>query len=71
MDVIELAVVVRPGKPAAVGHLGTVVVSPPDGDGEMLVRFVLSRKMAKKMLRKQKVDKRSLKIHTERPNTSG
>lgn len=57
MDVVEIAVMARPGRPAAVGRLGTVVVSPPNADGEVLVRFTLSRRLAKKWLRKGEFDK--------------
>lgn len=43
MEVVKISVYVQPGKPAAVGHVGTVVVTPAK-DGEFLVEFTLRRK---------------------------
>lgn len=52
MDVTAIEVWAKPDKPAAVGHLGTVVLGPTNSDGEILVRFTFSRRLAKKWFRK-------------------
>lgn len=52
MDVVAIEVWAAPGRPAAVGHLGTVVLGATNSDGEILVKFTLSRRLAKKWFRK-------------------
>lgn len=44
MDCVALKTFAKFGKPTAVGHIGTVIVSPPNQDGEVLVEFTLRRK---------------------------
>lgn len=44
MDVVSIRTFATFGKPTAVGHLGTVILSPPNADGEILVEFTLRRK---------------------------
>lgn len=44
MDVVSVKTYARFGKPAAVGKIGTVIVHPPNGDGEILLEFTLRRK---------------------------
>lgn len=44
MECVSITVFATPGQPAAVGHLGTVFVSPPNADGEIKLEFTLRRK---------------------------
>lgn len=67
MEVVKISVYVQPGKPAAVGHVGTVVVTPAK-DGEFLVEFTLRRKGARRLGLSciPKLDKRKRKRNTDR-----
>lgn len=50
MDVIEINVWAKPGKPAAVGHIGTLVLSEkPNESGEYLAKFTLRRRARKRL----------------------
>ena len=44
MEVLQIETWATPGKPAAIGHLGTVVLGPANSAGEILVKFTLSKK---------------------------
>ncbi len=54
MDVTPTEVWATPGKPIAVGHLGTVLVGRTNARGEILVAFTPSRRLAKKLARRGK-----------------
>lgn len=44
MEVVQFRLLATYGKPVAVGHLGTVTLSEPNEDGEIMVDFVLRRR---------------------------
>jgi hypothetical protein len=49
MEAIEISGVVNPGKPASVGHLGTLTLEEPNEHGEIPWKFRLNRRFAKKV----------------------
>lgn len=48
MECVSIKTYAQPGRPASVGHLGTVIVTPQE-NGEILVEFTLSRKGARRL----------------------
>ncbi len=54
MDVAPTEVWATPGKPIAVGHLGTILVGRTNARGEILIAFTPSRRIAKKLARRGK-----------------
>ena len=51
MEVLHIETWATPGRPAAVGKFGHVVIGPANSQGEMLVSLTLSGKLAKKLYR--------------------
>lgn len=46
-----LKIYATPGKPIALGHLGTIVAEPPNSHGEIPITFTVSRRLLKRELR--------------------
>ena len=63
MDCVSVSVFTEPGRPAAVGHFGTVITHPPNKDGKILVEFTLRRKGMRHLRQDgyRKLDKRKRK----------
>lgn len=53
MEVVAVTVWAKPGRPAAAGHLGTILLGPTNSEGETRVEFTLSRRLARKYFRRR------------------